>query len=205
MTNIICGDHPNPIDWGFDLLVGSVHKNFPGPQKALLATRCRDEMWEQILSGVSTYVSNMHFASTYAAGLTLARTKWLAQYSRRMLSVAVLLEDELLKRGVPVVKRRRDRPPTHHLWISEPDRDRAFTTYERLEQCLIMTNFRLLPYGLGPGLRLGVAAAVRIGLTTDDVPRLANLIAEIRCRGATSALRHEARRFNESIWERGWA
>lgn len=205
MTNILCGDHPNPLDWGFDLLIGSVHKNFPGPQKALLATRCRDKMWEQILSGVSTYVSNMHFASTYAAGLTLTRTEWLAQYSRRMLSVAVLLEDELLERGVPVVKRRRDRPPTHHVWIRELDRDRAFTTYERLEQCLIMTNFRLLPYGLGHGLRLGVAAAVRIGLTTDDVPRLADLIAEIRCRGATSALRQEARRFNESIWERGWA
>jgi glycine hydroxymethyltransferase len=205
MTNIISGDHPNPLDWGFDLLVGSVHKNFPGPQKALLATRVADTPWRELLGGVSTYVSNMHVASTYAAGLTLARGEWLASYSRRMLDVAVLLEAELGHFGVPVVARGTGGPPTHHVWIREPSREEAFETYERLESCLIMTNFRLLPYGLGHGLRLGVAAAVRIGLTTDDVPRLADLIAEIRCRGATSALRHEARRFNESIWERGWA
>jgi glycine hydroxymethyltransferase len=205
MTNIISGDHPNPLDWGFDLLVGSVHKNFPGPQKALLATRVADTPWRELLGGVSTYVSNMHVASTYAAGLTLARGEWLASYSRRMLDVAVLLEAELCHFGVPVVARGTGGPPTHHVWIREPSREEAFETYERLESCLIMTNFRLLPYGLGHGLRLGVAAAVRIGLTIDDVPRLADLIAEIRCRGATSALRHEARRFNESIWQRGWA
>ena len=186
MTNIICGDHPNPLDWGFDLLVGSVHKNFPGPQKALLATRRRDKMWEQILSGVSTYVSNMHFASTYAAGL----------------SVAVLLEDELLERGVPVVKRRRDQPPTHHVWIRELDRDRAFTTYERLEQCLIMTNYRKLPYSLGYGLRLGVNSVVRLGLREEDVPQLAELIADIRREGARAPLREAARAFNEEIWLR---
>jgi glycine hydroxymethyltransferase len=205
LSNIICGDHPNPFDWGFDLMVASVHKNFPGPQKALLATRVADTPWRELLGGVSTYVSNMHAASTYAAGLTLARREWLASYSRRMLDVAVLLEAELGHLGVPVVARATGSPPTHHVWIREPSREEAFETYERLESCLIMTNFRLLPYGLGHGLRLGVAAAVRIGLTTDDVPRLSELIAEIRCRGATSALRHEARRFNESIWERGWA
>jgi glycine hydroxymethyltransferase len=202
MTNIICGDHPNPFDWGFDLMVGSVHKNFPGPQKALLATRQRDKMWEQILRGVSTYVSNMHFASTYTAGLTLTRTKWLAQYSRRMLAIAVLLEDELLKRGVPVVERRRDRTPTHHVWIREHDRHRAFTTYERLEQCLIMTNYRKLPYSLGHGLRLGVNSAVRLGLSETDVPQLAELIADIRLTGARGPLRRKAQAFNEEIWSR---
>ena len=39
LVNVIVGDHPNPFDYGFDLVVSSVHKNFPGPQKALLATR----------------------------------------------------------------------------------------------------------------------------------------------------------------------
>jgi glycine hydroxymethyltransferase len=205
LTNIICGDLPNPFGWGFDLLVASVHKNFPGPQKALIATRTADTDWLRLLGGVSTYVSNMHSASTYVAGLTLARRPWLAEYSQRMLEISVGLEDELHECGVPVVRRPRDLAPTHHLWIRERDRETAFETYERLEQCLIMTNFRLLPYGLGHGLRLGVSAAVRVGLTADDVPRLAALISDIRGRGATAALKREAREFNESIWERGWA
>ncbi|MEJ1231388.1 MAG: hypothetical protein WDM88_13250 [Galbitalea sp.] len=83
LTNIIAGDHPNPLDAGFDLIVASVHKNFPGPQKAILATRQKDETWKRILAGVSTFVSSMHIASTYAAGLTLARTEWLSEYRGR--------------------------------------------------------------------------------------------------------------------------
>ncbi len=202
LTNVICGDHPNPFDWGFDLMVASVHKNFPGPQKALLATRREDEEWRRILAGVSTYVSNMHSASTYAAGLTLARDTWLREYSRRMLRVAVALEDELAERGVPVVRRQCDIPPTHHVWIRERDRERAFETYERLEQCLILTNFRTLPYGLGPGLRLGVNSAARLGLDIDDVPRLAELIADIRRVGPRPSLRKEAKEFSLEIWSR---
>jgi glycine hydroxymethyltransferase len=202
LTNVICGDLPNAFDWGFDLMIASIHKNFPGPQKALVATRMADAAWRELLGGVSTYVSNMHTASTYAAGLTLARTDWLARYSRTMLRVAVLLEDALHELGVPVVRRPRDRPATHHVWIREADRERAFKTFEALEQCQIMTNFRLLPYRLGFGVRLGVNAAVRTGLGEEDVPRLAELVALIRRDGATATLRREAAAFNAMIWDR---
>lgn len=202
LTNIVCGDHPNPLDWGFDYIVASVHKNFPGPQKALLATRVADDDWKRILSGVSVFVSNMHTASTYAAGLTLARREWLSRYSRTMLTTAVRLEEELAELGVPVVRRPKDCMPTHHVWIGERNRVTAFETYERLEQCRIMANFRLLPYDLGYGLRLGVNAAVRLGLNENDTPRLAELIADIRRLGATPTNENEARAFNEMIWDR---
>ena len=202
LSNIIAGDYPNPFNWGFDLEVASLHKNFPGPQKALIATRRQDEAWGRILGGLSNFVSNMHMASTYAAGLTLSREGWLAEYSKNMLDVAVALEHELHDHDVPVVKRSSELLPTHHIWIREADRERAFTSYERLEQCLIMTNFRVLPYSLGYGLRLGVSAAVRLGMTTEDVPRLAELIAQIRCDGATPSLRREAGSFSRELWER---
>ena len=74
-------------------------------QKALLAARVADDVWRLLLQGVSTYVSNMHVASTYAATLTLGRADWLAMYSKRMLTCAPLLEARLAERGVPVVRR----------------------------------------------------------------------------------------------------
>jgi glycine hydroxymethyltransferase len=200
LTNVIAGDHPNPFSCGFDLVVASVHKNFPGPQKALIATQNDDDTWQRILRGVSTFVSNMHPASIYAAGLTLARRAWLASYSQHMLSVAVRLEDELAKHGVPVIRRRKELTPTHHVWIQESSRDAAFRTYERLERCLIMTNYRILPYSLGPGIRLGVNAAVRLGMTEADIPRLAELIGQIRRLGPTPSLKREALTFNQDIW-----
>jgi glycine hydroxymethyltransferase len=201
LTNVICGHDPNPIGWGFDLLIASVHKNFPGPQKALLATRQVDDRWQRILSGISTFVSNMHMTSTYAAGLTLARTQWLNEYSSRMLEIAMLLEAELALRDVPVV-RRPDGLPTHHLWIREDGREAAFETYERLERCQILTNFRQLPYSLGFGIRLGTNAVARLGLTTAEVPMLADLIADIRREGPTVELQRAARQFSETIWDR---
>ena len=143
----------------------------------------------------------MHIASTYAATLSLSRSDWLATYSERMLACAVLLEEELFENGVSVVRRPNGRPPTQHVWVNEVSRARAFETYEALERCRIFTNYRRLPYSLGVGLRLGLSAAVRIGLQEADIPRLANLIADIR-RRARHVLRTEARNFNEMVWGR---
>jgi glycine hydroxymethyltransferase len=201
LTNILTGDYPNPLAQGFDLLVASTHKNFPGPQKALLATRYKDEIWQEVLTGVSTYVSNMHVGSIYAAGLTLARQEWLALYSQRIVSVAVLLEEALSELGVPVVRRPKDLPATHHLWIREDSRDRAFRTYEHLEKCAILTNYRRLPYSLGHGVRLGVSAAVRLGLVEADVPALAELVATARS-DPDRAVIAEAKRFAQMLWAR---
>lgn len=203
LSNILAGDHPNPFNAGFDLLVSSVHKNFPGPQKALLATREVSDTWREILRGVSTYVSNMHVASTYAATLTLGRSEWLMMYSKRMLCCAVLLEENLIENGVPAVPRPISAIPTHHVWIQEDSRERAFDTFEALERCGILTNYRKLPYSLGHGVRLGLSAAVRIGLLESDVPRLAGLMAAIRRSGPTPVLQRAARAFNEAVWEQG--
>ncbi|MHB8466238.1 MAG: PLP-dependent aminotransferase family protein [Acidimicrobiales bacterium] len=202
LSNIIVGDHPDPFEAGFDLLVATVHKNFPGPQKAMFATKRVDDTWREVLRGVSTYVSNMHVASTYAAGLSLTRSNWIKAYSTRMLTCAVRLEVELAENGVPVVRRPTDKVPTHHVWIREATRSRAFETFEALEQCQVLTNYRKLPYSLGVGLRLGLNAAARLGLEEADIPRLASLIASIRRDGPSPALRAEAKTFSEMIWDR---
>ena len=204
ISNIIAGDHPNPFRSGFELLLATVHKNFPGPQKALAATSRPSGTWDRLLGGLSTFVSNMHSTSTYAAGLALSRRDWLTDYSKRMLALAVTLEAELAAKGVPMVRRPAGLIPTHHLWIMENSRTKAFETFEALERCRILTNFRQLPYGLGFGVRLGMNAAARLGLEESDLPELAELIAAIRQRGASPVLRHRAREYNESLWEREW-
>ena len=202
LTHVITGDHPNPFDIGFDLILSSTHKNFPGPQKALIATRTVDETWQRLLRGISTHVSNMDVTSTIAAGLTLSRRPWLDQYSKGMLAAAVSLEDELAEHGVPTIRRDRHAVPTHHLWISEPSRDKAFNTFEALERARIMTNFRKLPYDQGLGLRLGVNTIVRQGIQEVEISQLAMLIAEIRNCGPTPALRHETRDLAQRLWAR---
>lgn len=202
LTNVLAGDHASPFAMGFELVLSTMHKNFPGPQKALVATRTRGAAWNRLLSGISTFVSNMHSYGTYAAGLSLERRDFIRDYSRRMLTNAVGLEEELSRAGVDVVRRAPDVAPTHHLWVRASDAPRAFRMFRDLERCRILTNFRKLPYGLGFGLRLGLNAATRTGLEPADTRDLAALIARILARGATSGLRHESRALIEEIWRR---
>lgn len=181
VTQIVTGHFASPLSWGFDFAMFSLHKSFPGPQKAGIACREDGEEWQRLLRGLSTLVSSSHAESSYLVGLSLLRTQWLEVYSERMLALALRLEDELSKAGVAVVDRRRQGdaawPATHHVWVSLPDREAAFAAFERLEAVNIQTNYRKLPYDLGHGLRLGTTFSAVAGLRPDDAPELAMLIA----------------------------
>ena len=58
-------------EMGFDLVISTMHKNLPGPQRAFIASKKADEKWDKLRSAISTYVSNMHVFSIYSAGLLL--------------------------------------------------------------------------------------------------------------------------------------
>ena len=200
LTHILAGHYRHPFEMGADLFISTVHKNFPGPQKALVATRKDDDLWMRVRSGLSAYVSNMHVASTYAAGLTLARSDWLVDYSARMLGNVRSLDQALFDHGVKTVLRSSKEPPTHHIWIGPVDRDTAFSWFKRLERDRIYVNYRLLPYGLGYGLRLGLAAVTRLGLEPSDADKVASFVAQ-SIKGDESP-RRRVRNFAESLWKR---
>lgn len=179
LTNIMCADYKNPFDMGFDLILSTMHKNLPGPQRALVCVKNVDKTWEKLRAGISTYVSNMHVFSIYSAGLLLNDFTKLQNLSNNMLKNATLLEAELEKNDVPIIKRNASivEPPTHHCWIGPLSKEKAFKLFCTLEKIGILTNYRLLPYNIGYGLRLGLSAATNCGLFMDNVPELAKIIA----------------------------
>lgn len=179
LTNIICHDYRSPFDMGFDLILSTLHKNLPGPQRALVCAKEANETWTRLRSGISTYVSNMHVFSIYSAGLLLKDYDELKQLSSNMLHNASLLEKELSTRNVPVVVRNpsESSPPTHHCWIGPLSKTSAFDLYTTLEKIGLLTNYRLLPYEIGYGLRLGLSGATNSGLRTIHIPELAEVIA----------------------------
>ena len=181
VAQILAGEYENPLRWGFDLMLFTLHKSFPGPQKAAIVAREQGALWDRVLSGLSLLVSSSHAESTYLAGLTLLRDDWLAEYARRLVPTALALEQELAARGVPVVPRRIQGdlhwPASHHVWIRYGDSDAAFASYQSLARANIHVNYRKLPYQLGWGLRVGTSHAVSAGLTVARAGEVAELVA----------------------------
>jgi glycine hydroxymethyltransferase len=197
LPQIICGQYENPLDWGFDFVVFTVHKSFPGPQKAGVVCQKSNDIWKTLQQGLGQLVSSAHVENSYLTGLVLAKDTQLNAYTSRLLENALVLEDELLKAGVPVLSRSKQGdnswPPTHHLWLPMKSQKGAFALYISLGRARIHTNYRLLPYELGWGLRMGTSAATVSGLSSETARELAGIIAEIFRRGYSLQARHRVR------------
>ena len=180
VSQILTGNYPNPLTWGFDLMLFSLHKSFPGPQKAGIVSRQNNDLWANLLAGLSTLVSSSHAEDSYLVGLALLRDDWLEIYVQRLLATALELETQLLGRGLNVVSRMDqgspEWPSTHHIWIQASDKNAAFTQHERLTSTNLHTNYRKLPYGLGYGLRLGTTFSAVAGLSLCHIEELTDII-----------------------------
>lgn len=195
LTNIICNDYKNPFDMGFDLIISTMHKNLPGPQQAFVAAKQADEKWDKLRSSISTYVSNMHVFSIYSAGLLLEHMDELKELSSLMLQNTLLLDQNLDKMKIPIIHRicNMNNPLTHHCWIHPESQEQAFKLYLNLEKMGILTNYRLLPYDIGYGLRLGLSGATMSGLRPKHIPVLAKLISNTYNNGYSRQLHDEVR------------
>jgi glycine hydroxymethyltransferase len=204
LTNILVKDYITPFEMGFDLVISTMHKNLPGPQRAFIASKKADEKWDKLRSAISTYVSNMHVFSIYSAGLLLNHLDELKQLSKNMLTNAVLLEQQLEGENIPIVQRETDdtNPPTHHCWIKPPTKEKAFQLYLDLEKIGILTNYRLLPYDIGYGLRLGLSGATMSGLTPNAIPDLCKIISRTYYDGYSEKLHKKSLSVIESIKKR---
>lgn len=177
LTQIILNNYPSPFTMGFDMQISTLHKNYPGPQKGLLAVKQYDSVWDKYLSNAKTYISNTH-PMAIAKSLMPIISNEFSEYSRQNILCNNLLESELKKQGVPIVERLKESPATLHIWILCPTKEESYRYYLKLEELNVLTNYRLLPYELGYGLRVGTSAAVRSGLRSEHVKSLASIMAQ---------------------------
>lgn len=180
LTNILVESFKSPFEMGFDFMLSTLHKNFPGPQKALICTKDKNNMyWKKILEGMSSYVSSLHAENIFKAGDAIKDLSILQQYADLSIQNSVLLEKYLDENSIPVIRKNPNVPATHHIWIPLGGQEEALKTYRKLEQFHLLVNYRLLPYKLGYGLRLGTTAATIQGLKPEQTKFLAKMITDI--------------------------
>ena len=125
--------------------------------------------------------------------------------SYNMLANTKLLRKELRNHGLSVYEQQPisvNELITHHIWITCKDKIHAFELYKKLEYCGFLTNYRLLPYNLGYGIRMGLSAATVSGLILDDISELANLLAQIYFNNCNKEIQYQSRKFINKIKER---
>lgn len=196
LTNIIAKDYSSPFAMGFDAIISTLHKNIPGPQHALFCTRKNDDFWEMFNKRIGVYVSNMHVFSIYSAGLLLGQYDNLVALSAQMLLNTKFLDCYFKKNGMPVVERKisKDEPYTHHIWIKCNNEDDAFSFYRNMESVGFLVNYRLLPYGLGYGIRIGLSAATYSGINTSNIEQLGEYILKVY-NGDYYSIKQDAKEF----------
>lgn len=180
LTNILVESFKSPFDMGFDFMLSTLHKNFPGPQQAFICSKDKTNVfWEKILTGMSSYVSNLHAENIFKAGAAINDLIILKKYADLSIQNSVLLEKYLSENKIPIIFKNPNMPPTHHIWIPLNGQKEALKVYQRLEQFHLLVNYRILPYHLGYGLRLGTTAATIQGLKPEQTKLLAKIISDI--------------------------
>ena len=182
---------PNPLNQGFDIIISSTHKTFPGPHKALIATK-RPELGMLLEETSLKKVSSDHTDHTLALSVALHEFLPIAKfYAHQCQSNARAFAAALAKAGLAAVT---EVPlDTHQVWIRFNSDHAAKRAFQKLESAGIYTNLRKLPFNYGWGLRVGVHEATLLGFKETDFLLLANLFQRV-ITGKT-----EANRINQEL------
>lgn len=199
ISSILCKQFKNPFDMGFDMIITTLHKNYPGPQKGLIAVKTVGKVWNQYLMQAKTYISNTHPKAIADSLLPLINAESFEKYCTTCSFCIHLLENMLADYGVPVMKRSTKLVPTQHIWILCKNKYESYQYYLKLETLGLLTNYRLLPYKLGYGLRVGLNGAVLCGLNDTHIPRLAKIMSDAYYNDITPRLIKTCHKFIKSV------
>ena len=174
------GEFQDPLREGADVLYGSTHKSFPGPQGGLLVTD-REDLFRQLEPALVWRIfDNAHWNRIAALGQTLLELERCGtEYARTVVANARALGRELSARAFPLLAEAEGFTRSHQLHIDSPRLRReaglgAAVLARRLERQRLLIDL------VG---RVGVAEVTRLGLTPDDMPRLADLMVRAGVRG----------------------
>ncbi|MGA8542991.1 MAG: serine hydroxymethyltransferase [Thermoplasmata archaeon] len=167
------GQFQDPLAEGADVLYGSTHKSFPGPQGGLLVTD-REDLFRQLDPALVWRVfDNAHWHRIAALAQTLLELERCGrEYATAVVGNAQALGRALTDLGVPLVCETEGFTRSHQLHLDRP-RLRTVADVSAGALARRLERQRLLIDLVG---RIGTAEIARLGLTPADMPRLAELL-----------------------------
>ena len=181
------GEFQDPLREGADVMTGSSHKTFPGPQGGFLLSDSEEESLQKKLNNAIFPGVCSSYHLHHVAGKVVAMAEFEAhgkQYARDIVVNARALGSALAEEGFDVVAEERNFTTSHQILTRHggPDSGAGKRAAQRLEDCGIITNMNMLPGDTkalsGPsGLRLGTPELTRIGMGANEMIDVANFFA----------------------------
>lgn len=170
-----------PLTEGADIVFGSTHKTFPGPQGGIIYTNSEDLINRAAVGVYPALVTNHHVARMPGMAIALAEMEWWgSEYASATIENAKRLALELSHAGIRLVGADYGFTESHTLLL-EPDNSRAPLQWTvDLEDASIITTAVPLPDELGGGgIRIGVQELTRRGAEPSDMSAVASVIARV--------------------------
>jgi glycine hydroxymethyltransferase len=180
------GVFQDPLREGADVLTGSSHKTFPGPQGGFVLSDTSDEKLQRRLhSGVFPgVVSSYHLH--HVAGKVVALAEFQehgAQYAKDTVANAQAFGAALAERGFDVLAADRGFTRSHQVVTRHgaSDSGAGKQAAATLEEAGIITNMNMLPgdtKATNPsGVRIGVQELTRVGMGRGEMEQVAEFYA----------------------------
>jgi glycine hydroxymethyltransferase len=186
------GVFQDPLREGADVMTGSSHKTFPGPQGGFLLSSDEDPSFHKKLNNsmFPGVVSSYHLH--HVAGKVVALAEFEAfgsSYAQDIVRNAQAFAQALAAEGFDVLAESRGYTASHQVLTrhGEIDSGAGASAAALLEKAGIITNMNMLPgdsKAMTPsGLRLGVQELTRVGMGPREMEEVASLYARALLKG----------------------
>lgn len=176
------GTWENPLQHGAHLMTMSTYKSLGGPAGGLIVTN--DAAIAERLDRIAYPGMTANFDAAKSAALAITLLDWRdhgAAYAQAMVDVARALAAALRDAGLPVFSTSRGATQSHQFALEAATFGDGQAAAKKLRKAGFLACGIGLPIaavdGDANGLRIGTPELVRRGVTVEDVPALAALIA----------------------------
>jgi glycine hydroxymethyltransferase len=201
----------DPLAEGCDILLGSTHKTFFGPQRGVILSNFDEERWKRIDKiAFPGSLSNHHLFTLpplHVAALEVAQ--FGQAYAKQVVANAKAFGGALARAGFDVQLADRGYTESHQVAVDVKKQGGGRECAQTLEDNDIIVNYNLLPHDdpkavMKPsGLRLGVQEMTRWGMAEPEMEEIARLFKE--CLIDRKAVKEEVNRFRSRFTDVGYS
>ncbi|MHA2314242.1 MAG: aminotransferase class I/II-fold pyridoxal phosphate-dependent enzyme [Candidatus Hermodarchaeia archaeon] len=164
----------NPFKEGAQILLGSTHKTFFGPQGGIILVKDDMEVAEQIdltLRPNPVLVDNYHLNRVAALAISLAELLAFGEdYAKQVITNAKELAQVLHKNGIPVTGAHWGFTSSHQVLLKTASFEKGIQMRDQLEKADIIAD---------AGVRLGSQEVTRRGMKTGEMREIAGFITQV--------------------------